>query len=55
MKGSEEMKVPNNPEVIRDEAYNNAIKDVIIKLYKLETKSVDVQEIIKLLEALLRK
>ena len=49
------MKVPNNPEIIRDEAHNNAIREAIIRLYKLEAKSVDVQEIIKLLEALLRK
>ena len=53
MKGSEDMKAPSYSEVIRDEAHNNAIKEAIIRLYKLE--AIDVQEAIKLLEGLLRK
>lgn len=55
MKGSEDMKAPSYSEVIRDEAHNNAIKEAIIRLYKLEAKNIDVQEAIKLLEGLLRK
>lgn len=49
------MELPNNPEILRDEARNNAIREAIIELYKLELSSVEVQEVIKLLEKLLHK
>ena len=42
-------------EMIVKEAHNNAIREAMIELYKLDKKSVEMQEVIGLLENLLRK
>lgn len=48
------MEMPNNPEVLRDEVHNNAIREALIELYKLQLAGEDVKLAIEAIELLLR-
>lgn len=47
------MEMPNNPEVLREEAHNNAIREALLELYKLQLAGEDVKLAIEAIEKLL--
>lgn len=47
------MEMPNNSELLREEAHNNALREALLELYKLQIAGEDVKLAIEAIEKLL--